>query len=116
MPDLVFCLRYKNQETLNSTTFLNNKIQFKIANNHFKRPTQVQDIQAIIRRAHKQNQQVTVISAIRSTTEYIVGSSIIISIKNIACILSVNRKGLTVTIEGGITLRQLYAYLRKLGL
>ncbi|KAG7418775.1 L-gulonolactone oxidase [Fusarium oxysporum f. sp. rapae] len=94
----------------------NDEIRFEVADDHFERPTQVQDVQAIVRRAHEQNQQVTVIGAMHSTTECIVGSGIVISMKNMARVLSVDREGLTVTVEGGVTLRQLCAHLKELGL
>ncbi|KAF4414627.1 FAD-binding domain-containing [Fusarium acutatum] len=59
----------------------NDEIRFEVADDHLKRPAQVRDVEAIIRRANEQNQE-----------------------------------GLTVTVEGGVTMRQLYAHLRELSL
>ncbi|KAH7244464.1 uncharacterized protein BKA55DRAFT_573954 [Fusarium redolens] len=94
----------------------NDEIRFEVADGHFERPVQVRDVQAIVRRAFDQHQRVTVIGAMHSTTECIVGTGIVISMENMARVLSVDREGLTVTVEGGVTLRQLCAHLRELGL
>ncbi|PNP74449.1 hypothetical protein FNYG_12212 [Fusarium nygamai] len=75
----------------------NDEIQFEVADDHFERPVQVRDVQAIVRRAFEQNQRVTVIGAMHSTTECIVGTGIVISMENMAHVLSVDRDGLTVT-------------------
>jgi L-gulonolactone oxidase len=106
----------KQAATMSLLTNWNDEIRFEVADDHFERPVQVRDVQAIVRRAFDQHQRVTVIGAMHSTTECIVGTGIVISMKNMARVLSVDREGLTVTVEGGVTLRQLCAYLRELGL
>ncbi|KAH7150763.1 hypothetical protein DER46DRAFT_578775 [Fusarium sp. MPI-SDFR-AT-0072] len=94
----------------------NNEIRFEVADDHFERPMQVRDVRAIVTRAFDQHQRVTVIGAMHSTIEYIVGIGIVISMENMAHVLPVDREGLAITVEGGVTLRQLGAYLRELGL
>lgn len=94
----------------------NDKIRFEVADGNFYTPTQIPDVQSIVRQAFEQGQRVTVIGAMHSTTECIVGTGIAISMKNMARVLSVDKEGLTVTVEGGMTLRQLCAHLRELGL
>ncbi|KAH7152578.1 hypothetical protein EDB81DRAFT_648994 [Dactylonectria macrodidyma] len=83
----------------------NDEIRYEVADDHFKKPAQISD-----------DQRVTVVGARHSTTECIVGTDIVISMKNMAHILSVDKEGLTVSVEGGVTLRQLCAHLKELGL
>lgn len=94
----------------------NDEIRFDVAGDHFKTPTQVSDVQAIVRQAFKQDQRVTVVGAMHSTTECTVGTGIVISMKKMARILSVDQERLVVTVEGGVTLRQLCAHLKELSL
>lgn len=94
----------------------NDEIRYKVADDHFKRPAQVSEVQAIVREAHEQDQQVTVVGAMHSTTDCIVGTGIVISMENMARVLSVDEEALTVSVEGGVSLRQLCAHLKELGL
>jgi len=94
----------------------NKEIKFEVADDQFKTPTQVSDVQAIVKEAFKQNQKVTVVGAMHSTTECIVGTSTVISMKSMARVLSVDSEQLTVTVQGGVSLHQLCSHLTKLGL
>ncbi|KAJ6081423.1 hypothetical protein N7499_006297 [Penicillium canescens] len=69
----------------------NDEIQFEVADDHFKTPTQVSDVEAIVRQADKQDQRVTVVGTMHLTTECTVGNDIVISMENMACVLSVIR-------------------------
>ncbi|OJZ79923.1 hypothetical protein ASPFODRAFT_54340 [Aspergillus luchuensis CBS 106.47] len=99
-----------------SLTNWNDDIRFEVADDHFKTPTQVSDVQAIVTQAFKQDQRVTVVGAMHSTTECTVGTGIVISMENMARVLSVDQERLTVTVQGGVTLRQLCAHLKELAL
>ncbi|KAJ9649255.1 hypothetical protein H2201_004262 [Coniosporium apollinis] len=94
----------------------NDEIRFDVADDQFKTPTQVSDVQAIVRHAFERNQPVTVVGALHSTTECMVGAGIIISMKNMSRVLSVDPDRLTVTVEGGVSLHQLCSHLKELGL
>ena len=94
----------------------NGEIQFEVADDRFETPTQVSDVQAIVKNAFQQKQQVTVIGAMHSTTECMRGAGIVISMKDMARILSVDREQLTATVQGGVTLHQLCSHLKELGL
>lgn len=94
----------------------NSEIQFDVADDRFKSPTQVSDVQAIVKHAFEQNKQVTVIGAMHSTTECMRGAGTVISMKDMARVLSVDREQLTATVQGGVTLHQLCSHLKELGL
>jgi L-gulonolactone oxidase len=94
----------------------NHEIRFDVADEQFKTPTQVSDVQAIVRQAFEANQPVTVVGALHSTTECMIGAGIVIVMKNMDHILSVNPEGLTVTVEAGVSLYQLCSYLKEIGL
>ncbi|CAG5166723.1 uncharacterized protein ALTATR162_LOCUS6968 [Alternaria atra] len=94
----------------------NDEIQFVVPDDQFKTPKQISDVQVIVKNAFQHDQQVTVIGAMHSTTACMVGTGIIISMKNMARILSIDKKGLTATVEGGVSLRQLCSHLKELGL
>jgi FAD/FMN-containing dehydrogenase len=99
-----------------SLTNWNDDIRFEVADEHFKTPTQVSDVQAIVTQAFKQDQRVTVVGAMHSTTECTVGTGIVISMEKMTRVLSVDQERLTVTVQGGVTLRQLCDHLKELGL
>ncbi|KAE8414638.1 hypothetical protein BDV36DRAFT_239444 [Aspergillus pseudocaelatus] len=94
----------------------NNEIQYTVPDNRYKTPTQVSEVQDIVREAFKKDQRVTVIGAMHSTTECTIGTGIIISLKKMARIISVDQKQLTVTVEGGVSLHKLCAHLKESGL
>jgi L-gulonolactone oxidase len=94
----------------------NGQIQFNVANGKLKAPTQIAEIQEIVKQASSQNQRVTVVGAMHSTTECMVGSDVVISMKNMNNILSVDKEHLTVTVQGGASLHQVCSHLRGLGL
>lgn len=94
----------------------NDEIRFEVDDSHFKKPMQVSDVQAIVRQAYEQDQHVKVVGAMHSTTECVVGTGIVISMKRMNHVLSVDQERLTVTVEGGVTLRQLCAHLKELSL
>ncbi|EEU33487.1 uncharacterized protein NECHADRAFT_89432 [Fusarium vanettenii 77-13-4] len=83
----------------------NDEIRFGVADDLFRRPAHVAE-----------KQRVTVVGAMHSTTECIVGTGIVISMEKMARVVSVDMEELTITVEGGMTLRQLCAYLQVLGL
>jgi FAD/FMN-containing dehydrogenase len=99
-----------------SLTNWNDEIQYTVPDDRYKTPTQVSEVQEIVREAFKQDQRVTVIGAMHSTTECTIGTGIIISLKKMARIISVNQERLTVTVEGGVSLRELCAHLKPSGL
>ncbi|KAL2857043.1 hypothetical protein BJX68DRAFT_263564 [Aspergillus pseudodeflectus] len=99
-----------------SLTNWNDEIQYTVPDDRYKTPTQVSEVQEIVREAFKQDQRVTVIGAMHSTTECTIGTGIIISLKKMARIISVNQEQLTVTVEGGVSLRELCAHLKPSGL
>ncbi|KAH8803332.1 hypothetical protein F5884DRAFT_505566 [Xylogone sp. PMI_703] len=94
----------------------NHEIRFEVADDQLKTPTQVSEVQDIVKQAWSQNQRVTVIGAIHSTTECMVGSGIVISMKNMARILTVDQQNMTVTIQAGATLHEVCSHLKKYGL
>jgi L-gulonolactone oxidase len=94
----------------------NDEVQFDVADERFKTPTKISDVQTIVEQAYEQDQKVTVTGAMHSTTECMVGNGIIIAMKNMNRILSLDQEKLTVTVQGGVTLRQLCAYLKERGL
>jgi L-gulonolactone oxidase len=94
----------------------NGQIQFNVADGKLKAPSHVAGIQEIVKQASSQNQRVTVVGAMHSTTECMVGSDVVISMKNMNSILSVDKENLTVTVQGGASLHQVCSHLRGLGL
>ncbi|CEL08948.1 hypothetical protein ASPCAL12093 [Aspergillus calidoustus] len=84
-----------------SLTNWNDEIQYTVPDDRYKTPTQASEVQEIIQEAFKQDQRVTVIGAMHSTTECTIGTGIIISLKKMARIISVNQEQLTVTVKGG---------------
>ncbi|GCB21805.1 L-gulonolactone oxidase [Aspergillus awamori] len=94
----------------------NNDIKFEVADNCFKTPTQISDIQAIVKQAFDKNEHVAVIGAMHSTTQCMVGSGIIISLENMDNLISIDQEQLTVTVQGGMTLRQLCSHLKEVSL
>ncbi|KAK4233615.1 FAD-binding domain-containing protein [Achaetomium macrosporum] len=94
----------------------NHKIQFEVADNKFKTPTQISDVQDIVKQASSQNQPVTVVGAMHSTTECMVGGGIVISMKKMARVLSVDEQNMTVTVQAGATLHEVCSHLKGLGL
>jgi L-gulonolactone oxidase len=94
----------------------NGEIHFNVADNQLKTPTGVSDVQQIVKQAYSESQQVTVVGAMHSTTECMVGKGVVISMKNMDRILSVDEQNLTVTVQGGASLHQVCLHLRELGL
>jgi FAD/FMN-containing dehydrogenase len=94
----------------------NEEIRFDVADDKFKTPTQVSAVQAIVKQAFEQNQRVTVVGVMHSTTECMVGTGIVISMKNMARVLSVDQERMTVTVQAGVSLHQLCGHLKELGL
>jgi hypothetical protein len=94
----------------------NHEIGFDVAEDHFKSPKQISDVQTIVKQAFEGDQPVTVVGAFHSTTECMVGAGIVITMKSMDHILSVDPERLTVTVEAGVSLRQLCSHLKEIGL
>jgi FAD/FMN-containing dehydrogenase len=94
----------------------NHEIRFDVADDQLKTPTQVSEVQDIVKEASSRNQRVTVIGAMHSTTECIVGSGIVISMKHMARILAIDQQQMTVTVQAGATLHEVCSHLKELGL
>ncbi len=97
----------------------NDEIRWDVPDGQFKTPKQVSDVQAIVKQAFEQNQPVKVVGAIHSTTECMVGTGIVISMKNMNQVLSVDRRDperLTVTVQAGMSLHQLCSHMKEKGL
>lgn len=91
----------------------NDEIQFDVHSQLFKTPETIPEVQAIVKQAYEQDQKVTVIGAMHSTTECMVGSGVIIAMEKMNNILSVDRTKLTATVQGGVSLHDLCGYLKK---
>jgi len=97
----------------------NDTIRWDVPDDQFKTPNQISDVQAIVKQAFERNQPVTVVGALHSTTECMVGTGIVISMKNMNELLSVDRRDperLTVTVQAGMSLHQLCSHLKEKGL
>ncbi|CAH0042166.1 unnamed protein product [Clonostachys rhizophaga] len=94
----------------------NNEIKYTVNDENYKTPTKIEDIQAIVKHASEQNQKVTVVGAMHSTTECTIGSGVIIDMRNMARILSVDKDNLTVTVQAGVSLHQLCEHLKEIDL
>jgi L-gulonolactone oxidase len=94
----------------------NGQVSYGVDDADFKMPETIEDVQAIVKAAYETNQKVTVIGAMHSTTECMVGTGVIISMKNMARVLSVDDENLTVTVQAAVTLHQLAGHLKELGL
>jgi L-gulonolactone oxidase len=93
----------------------NNEIKFDVPDNKFKKPTSIQEVQAIVKQANTDNAKVKVIGAMHSITPCFVGSGIVLSFGRMKKIISLDEKDLTVTVQPGVTHNQLCNYLKLLG-
>jgi len=93
----------------------NNEIKFDVPDNKFKKPSTIQEVQAIIKQANADNAKVKVIGAMHSITPCFVGSNVVLSNANMKRILSLDKTNSTVTVQAGVTLNQLCNYLKPLG-
>lgn len=110
----VFCdTSKKTVAAMHTLTNWNNEISFDVADDQFKTPKHVSEVQNIVKKAFEQNQPVNVVGAIHSTTECMVGTGIIISMENMNQVLSVDHDQMTVTVQGGVSLHQLCFYLKE---
>lgn len=91
----------------------NDEIKYDVPNDRYETSGEASDVQASVRRANERGEKVTVIGAMHSTTECTMGSGIVIAMKNMNRILSVDPEKLTVAVQGGVTLRQLCAHLKE---
>lgn len=91
----------------------NHEISFDVPEDHFKTPQEVSEVQEIVRQAVADGQPVTVVGARHSTTECMVGESVVIAMGKMNQILNIDHEGMTVTAQAGVTLRQLCARLRE---
>lgn len=94
----------------------NNEIEYTVNDENYKTPTKIEDIQAIVKHASEQNQKVTVVGAMHSTTECTIGSGVIIDMRNMSRILSVDKDNLTVSVQAGVSLHQLCEHLKEVNL
>ncbi|KAJ8098579.1 hypothetical protein POJ06DRAFT_292184 [Lipomyces tetrasporus] len=101
---------------MSTLTNWNEEISYEVDDVNFKTPKTVEDVQAVVKRACETDQKVTVIGAMHSTTECMVGTGVIISMKNMARVLSIDKENLTVTVQAAVTLHQLAEHLKELGL
>ena len=85
----------------------NEQITFEVPEERFREPSDFAEVQAIVRQAFEQGQKVTVVGALHSTTECIVGSGIVISMAKMDQVLEINVANERVTVQAGVTLRQL---------
>ena len=85
----------------------NEQITFEVPEERFREPSDFAEVQAIVRRAFEQGQKVTVVGALHSTTECIVGSGIVISMAKMDQVLEIDVANERVTVQAGVTLRQL---------
>ncbi|KAG4418516.1 hypothetical protein IFR04_008319 [Cadophora malorum] len=92
----------------------NNEINFNVGD--IETPSQITEVQDIVKKAFDQEKRVTVVGAIHSTTECMVGSDIVISMAKMAKIISVDQEKMTVTVQAGATLHEVCVHLKKLGL
>lgn len=93
----------------------NNQITFGVPEKNFKKPSNIQEVQAIIKDASAANAKVKVVGGMHSVTPCFVGSDIIMSNENMAEILSLDKENMTVTVQAGVTIHQLCGYLKPLG-
>jgi L-gulonolactone oxidase len=93
----------------------NNEIKFDVPDNKFKKPSTIQEVQAIVKQANADDAKVKVIGAMHSITPCFVGSDIVLSCGAMKKIISLDEKNLTVTVQAGVTLNQLCNYLKPLG-
>lgn len=85
----------------------NEQITFEVPEERFREPSDFAEVQAIVRQAFEQGQKVTVVGALHSTTECIVGSGVVISMAKMDQVLDINVANERVTVQAGVTLRQL---------
>lgn len=94
----------------------NKQISFDVSENDFKSPEDISEVQSIIKKAFDNNQKVSVIGAMHSTTECMVGDGCIISLKNMDDILLIDANKKCVTVEAGVTLTKLCQSLKQVNL
>lgn len=94
----------------------NGEVSYGVDDANFKMPETIKDVQDIVTAAYETNQKVTIIGAMHSTTKCMVGTGVIISMKKMARVLSLDDENLTVTVQAAVTLHQLAVYLKELGL
>jgi L-gulonolactone oxidase len=93
----------------------NEEISFSVSDANFRVPKDISDVQAIVMEASNASKAVTVVGALHSTTECMVGSGIIISMKNMDKVVSMDEREPDrpiVTVQAGVSLRQLCSYLK----
>jgi len=93
----------------------NNEIKFDVPDNKFKKPSTIQEVQAIVKQANADNAKVKVIGAMHSITPCFVGSDVVLSNEGMKKILSIDKRNMTVTVQAGVTINQLCNYLKPLG-
>ncbi|KAI9054268.1 hypothetical protein LZ554_001436 [Drepanopeziza brunnea f. sp. 'monogermtubi'] len=92
----------------------NHSINFDVAD--VETPSSIDEVQEIVKKAYNENKRVTVLGAIHSTTQCMVGSDVAIAMTNMTKILGVDQKAMTLTVQAGAILHDVCVYLKKLGL
>jgi FAD/FMN-containing dehydrogenase len=94
----------------------NHEIRFAVPDENFKEPKDIAEVQAIVTAAFERSERVTVVGALHSTTECMVGIGVIVSMTNMAKVLRVDPDNLLVTVQAGVSLHQLCGVLKEHGL
>ncbi len=94
----------------------NDQINFSVPESRFKTPENIAEVQAIVKKAYQDSQKISVIGAMHSTTECMVGDECIISLKNMNQILRIDRTNQTITVQAGVTLTRLSQALKPVDL
>lgn len=93
----------------------NDEIKFEVPSSKFKKPADINEVQAIVKEANANNARVKVVGAMHSVTPCFVGNDIILSNEKMKEILSIDKQNRTVTVQPGVSLNQLCDYLKPLG-
>lgn len=93
----------------------NDEIKFHVQDSKFKKPKNIEEVQAIVKQANADNAKVKVVGAMHSITPCFVGNDIVLSNENMNEVLSIDKDNLTVTVQAGVPLNKLCDYLKPLG-
>ncbi|KAI7261767.1 FAD-binding domain-containing protein [Hortaea werneckii] len=93
----------------------NDEIKFDVQDSKFKKPKNIEEVQAIVKKANADNAKIKVVGAMHSITPCFVGNDIVLSNENMNEVLSIDKDILTVTVQAGVPLNKLCDYLKPLG-
>ena len=94
----------------------NEQICFSVSESDFNTPEDISEVQSIVKKAFTDNQKISVIGAMHSTTECMVGTGCIISMRNMDNILLIDANKKSVTVEAGVSLTKLCQALKPVDL